>query len=336
MHGLETLVDQQRPIRILTTFLKEGTLPHALLFTGIKGVGKESAALGFAMALNCEAKQPTEREGAGPCGICPSCRKIESGNHPDIIHIKPTGSLIRIARIRELCRTLALKPYEARMRVVIVSDARALNPEAGNAFLKVLEEPPDRTVLILITEQTSDLLPTIVSRCHRIQFRPISQKNLEGLLTEKTEITAQEAQALAGMANGSFSRALEMQKGDWVRKRSWIIREMETLGSEPVSVLLAFAEKLAADKAMLADTLDIMSGWLRDLAVYPSHPGKILNTDAESAIRHNAGTEPIHVLYTRAAAVWKSQKDIAAYANPRLTIERLLVELVRPPRMETA
>ena len=91
-----------------------------------------------------------------PCGCCKSCRKIQTGNHPDIIQVKPFGPLIRIGQIRDLCRILAMKPYEARYRVVIISHAQAMNPAAGNALLKVLEEPPDRTILILTAMQATD------------------------------------------------------------------------------------------------------------------------------------------------------------------------------------
>ncbi|MBW2248732.1 MAG: hypothetical protein JRF62_16445, partial [Deltaproteobacteria bacterium] len=161
---------QEQPIRLLTTLLQNGTIPHALLFIGIEGVGKRTAAMALAMACNCKAIKPehfSERmkirsdgnipsdqiKTISPCGRCNSCRKIESGNHPDIIVLNPSGPFIRIGQIRELCGTLAMKPYEARLRVVIISDAQTMNLSAGNALLKLLEEPPDRTILILTALQ---------------------------------------------------------------------------------------------------------------------------------------------------------------------------------------
>jgi len=187
--GFESIIGQDRPIRILTAFLHKGTIPHALLFTGIEGVGKERAAVALAMAFNC-AENRSGSDAAGvdlrrsdhadanrpftikPCGICKSCRKIDSDNHPDIIRLKPSGPFIKIDQIRALCQTLAMKPYEAGMRVVIISEAQAMNPAAGNALLKMLEEPPARTILILVAAHPSDLLPTIVSRCQHIRFNP--------------------------------------------------------------------------------------------------------------------------------------------------------------------
>ena len=189
MPGFESIIGQDRPIRILTTFLQNGTVPHALLFTGIEGVGKQSAAVTFAMACNCtgdfsenkfewrdnrtadDHSTADPRHITNPCGNCKPCRKIESKNHPDIIRIKPSGVFIKIDQIRALCQTLAMKPYEAGIRVVLISDAQAMNPAAGNALLKVLEEPPTGTILILVANHTADLLPTIVSRCRHIRGR---------------------------------------------------------------------------------------------------------------------------------------------------------------------
>ncbi|UCE54026.1 MAG: hypothetical protein JSV31_00865, partial [Desulfobacterales bacterium] len=164
MPGFTSIVDQERPIRILTALLYHGTLPHALLFTGIEGVGKREVAIALALACNCLKKNSgytpeinktrviigqrihDPYSSVGPCGSCKSCRKIESGNHPDIIQVKPRGPFIKIAQVRALCDTLAMKPYEASTRVVIIHDAQSMNPAASNALLKILEEPPERTI----------------------------------------------------------------------------------------------------------------------------------------------------------------------------------------------
>jgi len=143
VHGFESILDQKQPIHILTTFLHKRAIPHALLFTGIEGVGKRTTAMVFAMACNCIGNITGKKELStdipaqqSPCGLCNTCRRIESNNHPDVLLIKPIRAVIRIAQIRSLCQTLALKPYEARTRVVIISDAQTMNPEAGNALLK--------------------------------------------------------------------------------------------------------------------------------------------------------------------------------------------------------
>jgi DNA polymerase-3 subunit delta' len=328
--GFESIIDQHKPIRLLSAFLQKGTTPHALLFTGIEGVGKRMTALTFAMACNCmNAKQGTQHQdtASNPCLRCRSCRKIKSGNHPDIIFIKPSGPFIRINQIRSLCHTLSMKPYEARQRVVILSEAQAMNPEAGNALLKVLEEPPERTLLILTAIQISDLLPTIVSRCQLIRFNPISLKSIAGFLVEKKGIAPDDAMILATLANGSLSKAILMNQADWIKRRNWLIDEIEALPSRSVGPRLAFAERLAKNKDVLADSLEVIKLWLRDLVIYHYDPAKVINRDLVDKIRSAAQRTRVESILSKLDAILSAQKNMSANSNLRLTLEVLTFRL---------
>jgi DNA polymerase-3 subunit delta' len=346
--GFELIVDQDRPIQILTTFLEKGTIPHALLFTGIEGVGKQTAAMTFAMACNCKGKDPgrfeqdnrdssdrrNDRFSNEPCGKCRPCRKIQSGNHPDIIHIKPTGDYIRIAQIRTLIETLALKPYEARRRVVIISKAQTMNPAAGNALLKMLEEPPDRSILILIAEQTADLLPTIVSRCQHVRFNPISRSSLAALLAERDGVASDTALLIAGMANGSLKRAQAMHRADWILWRNWLLEasglnQPASLFSRPAALLLAFAEKLADNKQLLLEALEVMQSWLRDLIVSRYRPDNMINADLKERIQQASQKSSVKSLLKMISVIQKAQMDLEAHANVRLTLEVMMMRLAR-------
>ncbi len=337
MPGFGSIIDQEQPIQILTTFIKKGTIPHALLFTGIEGVGKLAAAMTFAMACNCITQMQNEKKAqnkSGPCDKCRSCKKINSGNHPDIIHIKPSGHFIKIAQIRSLCQTLAMKPYEARLRVVIISDAQAMNPEAGNALLKVLEEPPDHTILILITMQRSDLLPTIVSRCRHIRFSPISQKILEALLVQEKGVDPDEAIIIAAMANGSFTKAVSMSQTNWINKRNWLIKAIgldqpESLSSKPLALILAFAERLSKNREILLDSLEIIKSWLRDLVIYKYYPEKIINKDLADKIQYASQKITVKSLLLQTEAIQTAQKNIQSNANLRLTLDVMATRLAR-------
>lgn len=348
MPRFDSIVDQDRPVQILTTFLEKGTIPHALLFTGIEGVGKQTAAMVFAMACNCKGKDPRRfeqdnrdscdrhphRSAHEPCGKCGPCRKIESGNHPDIIHIKPSGDYIRIAQIRTLIEILALKPYEARRRVVIISRAQTMNPAAGNALLKMLEEPPDRTILILIAEQGADLLPTVASRCQHIRFNPISRESLAALLKERNGATEDEALLIAGMANGSLTRAQTMHRTDWILWRNWLIEasgldQPATLSARPVTLLLAFAEKIAGNKESIFEALEVMKSWLRDLIVSYYRPETVINADVKEKIQQTSQKISIKSLLKMIGVIQKAQKDLDARANARLTLEVMMMRLAR-------
>ena len=347
MPGFELLINQEQPIRILTALLQNGTLPHALLFTGTEGVGKQAAAVALAMACNCQRELPEfkaeHRSGQAPvnssgefnlltmdaCGVCKSCRKIAAGNHPDIIRIQPIGPFIKIGQIRALLQTLAMKPYEAITRVAILSEAQAMNAAASNALLKILEEPPSRSMLVLTATQKSDLLPTIVSRCQHVGFNPIPDEKIAAWLKNKHGLEQQAADILAVMANGSFSRAQMMVKNNWLQRRKWVIEEMAHLSLQPISHLFALAEKLSKEKEALAQSLEIIKVWFRDLIINQYDAGKIINRDVADKIETASQKNNLSDLLSKVDAVQKTQNRLAANTNLRLTLESLLIELAQ-------
>ncbi len=323
---------QPKAYKRLSTILKKGNIPHALLFSGIEGVGKQAAAMMFAMACNCPA-------GHIPCGCCKSCNKIQSGSHPDIHLIEPKGSVTRIDQVRSLCGALAMKPYEAEVRVAILSGAHTMNPEASNALLKVLEEPPDRTVLILTAIQLSDLLPTIVSRCQHISFSPVPQKKLEAFLLEKG-VDPKEAVIISALANGSLAKiglSPNMSRiRNWINRRNWLINELEAIagagtdaGSVSSARILAFAEKLSKNKETLQDSLEIMKLWFRDIIICKYDPGKIMNRDLGDRIQNVSKKTGVKLLLSKIRAIQTAQKYLMSNANLRLTLDVLVMRLAR-------
>lgn len=350
MPGFDSILGQKQPIRLLTTLLRNGTIPHALLFIGVEGVGKKTTAMAFAMACNCMTQgyghlpesariQATKDHAAADqiattsCGYCKSCRKIQSDNHPDIILVEPSGSIIKIGQIRNLCRILALKPFEARLRVVIISGAQTMNASASNALLKVLEEPPDRTILILTTVQTYDLLPTIVSRCQYIRFNPLPGETLETLLIEKQGANPGDAKIISSMANGSLSKAFSMinpqNRENWISRRNWLLSEMESLHSKPIGSLMAFAAKLSKGRELLDYSLEVIKSWFRDLVICKYHTEKIINKDLIEKIQHASKKMTASSLLLKIDDIHSAQKDIQSNSNLRLTLEVLVIRLAR-------
>jgi DNA polymerase-3 subunit delta' len=323
--GFDAIIDQDRSIRVLTAFLTTRAIPHGLLFTGMEGVGKRTAATAFAMACNCTGTAAGARGGA--CGECAACRRIAADQHPDVLRVAPDGLQIKIDQIRALCQTLAMRPYEARIRVAIIAEAHRLNPAAGNALLKMLEEPPAGTVLILTAGQTADLLPTIVSRCQHIRFKPIARRHLAVLLAASYGFSDADARLTAALANGSVTRALAMQRRGWIRRRNWILSQMAELPGAPATTLLALAEKTAQAKEDLPELLDLMASWVRDVAVARQCPDRILHQDLKSRIMAAAcGSDPLAL--TRACrAIEDARRRIRANANPRLAMESLWLSL---------
>lgn len=338
--GFESIKDQERPLRLLTTSLKKGAIPHALLFTGIDGVGRRTTALALARALNCPAKSREDRPAsplpsdnaltyfsAFSCGECRSCKKIESGNHPDIHSIEREGSRIRIRQIRQLCDTLAMKPYEASVRVVIISDAQQMNREAGNALLKVLEEPPDHTLLVLTAPQPSDLLPTIVSRCQHLRFNPVSTPQIEQLLIDQKGLSPDQAGSLAAISRGSVARALSIEPEKWLKRREWLLGQMEQLPFTPAGIRLAFAENLARKKEWIPEDLEIIQSWFRDLCIARYAPENIINKDRSERIQAlSEKMEPARLL-EYFAHTQKLRQGLDSNTNLRLNLEIFAMQM---------
>jgi DNA polymerase III subunit delta' len=175
--------EQQPVVELLQRSLGSGRLGHAYLFSGDDLVEMEGIARTLAKTLNCQ--QPPARGTGGQaldsCNQCLSCRRIESGNHPDVQWVRPESKLrmITIDQTRELIQTICLKPTEAEFKVAVIVAADRMNVQAANAFLKTLEEPPARSIIILLTCQLEQVLETILSRCLRLHFAGESGLRLE-------------------------------------------------------------------------------------------------------------------------------------------------------------
>ena len=152
------IIGHQQIIEQIQHTVASDRIAGAYLFVGPTGVGKELVARYFAQLVFCEANtEPPE-----VCGTCLACRKVESGNHPDLQIIRPEGSLMKIGQIRTLQRQVIYEPLEAKRKVYILTDVDRMNPEAENCLLKTLEEPPAASVLILLTDNAQVLLLSLI------------------------------------------------------------------------------------------------------------------------------------------------------------------------------
>jgi DNA polymerase III subunit delta' len=337
--GFDTIIGQQLPIRLLRTFLSKRAVPHALLFTGLRGIGKRTSARVFAAALNCRRRTDPETADHSPplpCGQCRSCTRILADRHPDVLIVEPQGTLLRINQIRQLRTSLAMKPFSADQRVVIITNGQCMNAEAGNALLKILEEPPTDTILIITALQKSDLLPTIVSRCRHIPFAPLDSADICAHLIDTRGADPDQARSVAAICQGSLSTAIDLLSGPWREERDWVIRAAgldspDHVCRRPLSATLAFAAQLAAHKDRIQDLLDTLKTWIRDLSVYRYRSRQITNGDLEDLLQKaSPQTDPNQLLHWW-KTVEKAQKDIAANANLRLTLDLMAIQMATNP-----
>lgn len=325
----DAIKGQDQPIRILSILIRKRLFPHALLFTGIDGIGKRSIGLAFARALNCGAPRSESIE---PCGVCNSCKKIQKLIHPDIHVIEPSGLYIRVDQIRELISALLLKPCEARTRVVVISDAHQMNPESSNALLKLLEEPPDNTVLILTAPGDADLLPTIVSRCHPIRFQPIPAPIIQQILVSDYKIEPSRAFIFSLLSDGSIGKAITMALNpfDWIQHRNRLSFFL-ALDTQPktVSSILSIAENLSKQKDLVQDSLELLKNLYRDLLICKYHQAnRVINQDLVQQLIAISSSIKTETLFEKFQLIQTTQTNLLANANTRLSLENLMLHLM--------
>ena len=320
----DSIIGQERPIRFLTQMLKKKNIPHAMLFTGVDGIGKRTTAMALGMALNCP--NPV---GVSACGECPSCQKVISGAHPDMITIRPEGVFIKIDQVRALSRQLRFAPLEGNWRVVIINDAQAMNLEASNAILKVLEEPPKGTFIILTASQTTDLLPTIVSRCQQVAFRPIPYEKVAEVLVELQGLDRQTATTLAVSTKGSLGKALSVDGEKWTVWRARFVEQISSFSIRSIQPVFGFVAAIASDKDRLVDALDMIMTWFRDVLMCKVSPERIINKDFMTKIQNASQGRSVNELLEKVEAVYAAQTAISQNANPRLALEVMMMRVLK-------
>jgi len=239
--AFSSLVGNERLKRLLKRAVAEDRIHQGLIFAGPRGVGKQQFALALAQALNC--RRPL---GGDACGACDQCIKIAAREHIDIETIVPDGQFIKISQMREMTEKANYRPYDGRCRVYILDDAERLNLSAANSILKVLEEPPETTLLVLVTAKPYALLQTIRSRCQMLSFAPLTAGELEAFLNENYKRPAEENRLLARLARGSIGRALEIDLGIYREQRAMMVELIEAvIISRDTMKLMQAAEYLA-------------------------------------------------------------------------------------------
>lgn len=309
-----------------------GTLPPSLIFAGPEGVGKRMAAIALAQFLNCPNRTQDDS-----CGTCASCARIARRVHADVLIIEPgdTGA-IRIDQIRDAIERTAYRPFEGRMRVVIIDDADVVNVEAQNALLKTLEEPPAASIFVLVTSRPDVLLPTVRSRCQRLRFGRLAPVDVAAVLMREHDFAEANAHAAASLSDGSIGVALEGGSEEFAEAREAAAHLLETvaLTHDPRRKLegakvLSGAARGTSDRDELARRLRALASMLRDLGVLISRADEraLANADLRAQLQRLQQSFDGDRAVRAFAAVDRALSALDRNASPKIVADWLAFQI---------
>jgi len=327
---------QEKAINLIDQALKNGLIAHSYLLTGPEHIGKMTLAKNMAQALNCEQSSP-------PCGECRSCLKIASSSHADvtIVSLSQEDDLekteIGIDRIRDICHSANMPPYEGKFRVFIIDKAELLSPAASNALLKTIEEPPPQIVFIFLTSDSSRLLPTIVSRCQVISLKLVPISQVEQFLTQTYKISPERSRLLAWLSRGRIGWAISaaedestiIKHQEGVKKLVDIINDNEEERLEAAADMAArFAKNRESVYSMLNDWLN----FLRDLLLTGLGLSElVINVNFKAVLDALCSNIKLTDIEESINNIYKASVDLRHNVSPRLVVDNLFLNL--PKRM---
>lgn len=320
--ALSDIVSHDATREIFRRSIISGKLSHSYIFCGIQGCGRRKLAVELVKTIFCASG------GVESCEKCSSCRKINSGNHPDLHVLQPLPDKrdISIDQVREMQREMALRPYEADRKVCIIEPADRMNLSSGNSLLKTLEEPPGNAFFILITENSDQLLQTIRSRCQIIRFAPLSEERIAEILI-KRGMDLEKAEILAATAEGSVAKALEQEDEDLSGLQAEIISVLTSLGSYTPSSFFTISEKLAGTRDETLRVVDMMISFLREIVSNSAGVVCSKNARFSGELQKLSAHIPLKMSITMLEQMLLTRVDIQRNANAKLSLDSLFLKL---------
>lgn len=286
--NFDDIIGQSMMVKSLKSIIKEGKAANGYIFSGPKGCGKKMTAFTFALALNCSASY-----GEKPCGTCSSCIRLQNGNHPNIEVIKPKGASIKIEQIKQIISEVSKKPFENGYKIIILESADKMTPQAQDAFLKTLEEPPESTIFMLLVENQYSLLPTVLSRCQTFSLRSVALDEVEKYLKSRLDYSDSQIKLATANSNGIIGRAVEMLKDEnYFKQRDDFFVIVDQVFKADYTKVSELTARTIDGKPKAEAFVDFLMTWFRDILVYremsQANNGLIINIDRLSDIsRHS-------------------------------------------------
>jgi len=307
--------------------LEQGRIPHALLLTGPAGLGKLECARLLANALVCESPDAQSM----PCGSCRQCKLVAARSHPDIKELSPeeAGKAIKVDAIRELVGQSVLTVNESSYQVFIIHPAETMGVAAANALLKTLEEPIERTLLILISANPGQLLATIKSRCQQVVFAMPPGALALNWLSQQSGLDQRLASDLLQLARGAPLLARQMAEGDDLQCYHQLLKEfLQLCGNTADPVRLAEQWQKQQSLKLL---LSYMKRWLMDLIRLGNGADMIDNASTVPVedLKTLANRLDLVAVYSLLDNLFETERQLVNNINPQLALEQLLLHWVR-------
>ena len=326
MGSFKDVVGHKDILKYISSAVENNRVSHAYILNGERGSGKKMLANLFAMTLLCETGDNE------PCGKCHSCKQAESGNHPDIIrvtHEKPNS--ISVDDIRtQVNNTVDIKPYQGPYKVYIIPQADMMTPQAQNAILKTIEEPPSYAVFLLLTENAETLLPTINSRCVMLKLRNIKDTLIKKYLMENLEIPDYKADMCTAFAQGNMGRAIMLANSDHFNEiREEAVQLLKHINEMELNEIVAAVKNISVYKLEITDYLDIIMIWYRDALLYKATKeiDKVVFKDQLQSIKEQARKSSYEGIELILESLEKAKARLKANVNFDLVMELLFLTI---------
>lgn len=326
MGSFKDVVGHKDILKYISSAVENNRVSHAYILNGERGSGKKMLANLFAMTLLCETGDNE------PCGKCHSCKQAESGNHPDIIrvtHEKPNS--ISVDDIRtQVNNTMDIKPYQGPYKVYIIPQADMMTPQAQNAILKTIEEPPSYAVFLLLTENAETLLPTINSRCVMLKLRNIKDTLIKKYLMENLEIPDYKADMCTAFAQGNMGRAIMLANSDHFNEiREEAVQLLKHISEMELNEIVAAVKNISVYKLEITDYLDIIMIWYRDVLLYKATKeiDKVVFKDQLQSIKEQARKSSYEGIELILESLEKAKARLKANVNFDLVMELLFLTI---------
>jgi DNA polymerase III subunit delta' len=328
--GFDSFIGNRKGVDRLVRKLHEGRFPHGLIFSGPEGLGKHTLALMVAKALNCTAlREPATRSASptgrspniGFCDECSNCRKINSGSHPDVmaISLEDEATQIKIGQIRRILGLIDLQPLEGRNKVFVIDPADLLNPEAANALLKGLEEPPPNTYFILVTVNVHELLLTVRSRCQTYNFTPLT-------LDEIRQYGTTDELAIR-WSLGSVGRARSLDISELKTERGIVFDFLETVltaAEDQFHELLGLSAEIGRAKQEFEPRLAIFVMLIADIIyIKEDLPQRVVNIDLRDQLTRLARRVTVDQLIRMSDSLRTIESGLKSNVNRQIMTDML-------------